>query len=57
MSALTQSGRSAAASSRPMSVDQIIREAQNFDFKPHLPLKFWYRSANILLREVGYLSS
>ena len=51
MSALTQSGRG-AASPRPMNVEQIVREAQNFDYNPHVPLKYWFRSASTLLKEV-----
>lgn len=40
-------------SSQPMNVEQIVKEAQNFDYNPHIPLKYWLRTAGTLLKEVG----
>ena len=40
-------------SSRPLNVEQIVQEAKNFDFNPHIPLKYWLRSAGTLLKEVS----
>ena len=38
---------------RAMNVEQIAWEAQNFDYNPQIPLKYWLRSAGTLLKEVG----
>lgn len=38
--------------SRPMSVEQIVKEAQNFDYNPLIPLRYWLRTAGSLLKEV-----
>ena len=38
--------------SRPMSVQQIVKEAQNFDYNPLIPLRYWLRTAGSLLKEV-----
>lgn len=38
--------------SRPMSVEQIVKEAQNFDYNPFIPLRYWLRTAGSLLKEV-----
>ncbi len=40
------------ATTKPMSVKQIIQEAQNFDYNPHIPLRYWFRTAATLLKEV-----
>ena len=37
---------------RPMNVEQIVGEAQNFQFNPLIPLKYWLRTASTLLKEV-----
>ncbi|KAA6409089.1 MAG: endosome-associated ubiquitin isopeptidase [Lasallia pustulata] len=37
--------------SRPMSVEQIVKEAQNFDYNPFIPLRYWLRTAGSLLKE------
>jgi hypothetical protein len=39
--------------SRPMNVERIVEEAQNFDFNIRIPLKYWLRTANTLLKEVS----
>ena len=41
-----------AAASRPLSVEQIVKKAQNFDYNPLIPLKYWLRTAGTLLKEV-----
>ena len=46
-----RSGEEAAAS-RPLSVEQIVNKAQNFDYNPLIPLKYWLRTAGTLLKEV-----
>ena len=38
---------------RPMTVERIVEEAQNFEFNPLIPLKYWLRTASTLLKEVG----
>lgn len=38
---------------RPMNVERIVEEAQNFEFNPLIPLKYWLRTASTLLKEVG----
>lgn len=37
--------------SRPLNVEQIVKKAQNFDYNPLIPLKYWLRTAGILLKE------
>ncbi len=41
------------AQQRPMSVERIVEEAQNFEYNPLIPLKYWLRTASTLLKEVG----
>lgn len=38
-----------------MSVKEISAKAQDFDFDPFIALKYWLRTADTLLREVGLL--
>ena len=38
--------------SRPLNVEQIVKEAQNFDYNPLIPLRYWLRTAGLLLKEV-----
>ena len=40
------------APSRPLNVEQIVKKAQNFDYNPLIPLKYWLRTAGTLLKEV-----
>jgi STAM-binding protein len=40
---------------RPMSVKEIVSKAQAFEFNPQIALKYWLRTADTLLREVGSL--
>jgi STAM-binding protein len=39
----------------PMSVKEIVSKAQAFEFNPQIALKYWLRTADTLLREVGFL--
>ncbi len=38
--------------SKPMNVEQIVKKAQDFDYNPLIPLKYWLRTADTLLKEV-----
>ena len=51
MAGRTGGGR--GTSTVPMNVEQIVKEAQNFEFNPTVALKQWFRSASRLLKEVG----
>lgn len=42
--------------SRPLNVEQIVKKAQNFDYNPLIPLKYWLRTAGTLLKEVDALA-
>ena len=42
--------------SKPMSVKEISAKAQDFEFNPFIALKYWLRTADTLLREVGLFS-
>ncbi|MCJ1391680.1 hypothetical protein MMC18_004545 [Xylographa bjoerkii] len=37
--------------SRPMNVEQIVEKALAYDYNPAIPLKYWFRTANTLLKE------
>lgn len=37
---------------QPMSVEQIVQQAENFEYNPLVPFKHWSRSAGTLLKEV-----
>ena len=41
-----------AVASRPMNVEQVVLKAQNYDYNPLIPLKYWLRTAGTLLKEV-----
>lgn len=49
---MTACSHEKAAPSRPLSVEQIVEKAQSFDYNPLIPLKYWLRTANTLLKEV-----
>ncbi|KAL9042628.1 MAG: hypothetical protein Q9180_000478 [Flavoplaca navasiana] len=38
---------------QPMSVEQIVEQAENFEYNPLVPFKHWSRSAGTLLKEAG----
>ena len=42
--------------SRPLNVEQIVQKAQNFDYNPLIPLKYWLRTAGTLLKEVNAIA-
>lgn len=37
---------------QPMSVEQIVEQAENFEYNPLVPFKHWSRSAGTLIKEV-----
>ena len=39
-------------SSVPHNVEQITRLAQDYEYNPNIPLKYWLRTANSLVKEV-----
>jgi len=41
-----------AATSKPMSVKEIASKAQDFDFDLNIALKYWFRTADALIKEV-----
>ena len=36
----------------PMNVQTIVQKAENYDYNPLVPLKYWLRTAGTLLKEV-----
>lgn len=38
---------------RPMSIREITAKAQDFEFSETIPPKYWLRTGETLLREVG----
>lgn len=45
---------SSRGSSTPHSVEQIARLAQDYEYNPNIPLRYWLRTAVSLAREVGF---
>jgi hypothetical protein len=43
---------STRVSSAPHNVEQITRLAQDYEYNPLIPLKYWLRTANTLVKEV-----
>lgn len=39
--------------SKPLSVEQIARRAQDYEYNPLVPLRYWLRTAGSLLKEVA----
>ena len=37
---------------QPMNVEQIVEKALAYDYNPTIPLKYWFRTASTLLKEV-----
>ena len=50
MAAIGPAGHAAAA---PLSVADITRQAEDFEYNPHVPLRYWLRTSETLLKEVG----
>jgi len=42
---------------QPMSIKDIAVIAEDFDFNPNIPLKYWLRTANAVFQEVGLCRS
>jgi hypothetical protein len=38
----------------PMDVKGITAEAGNFDYDPHIPLRYWLRAADAIQKQVSY---
>lgn len=38
--------------SRPMNVGEIVEKAQSFDYNALIPLRYWFRTAGTILKEV-----
>lgn len=49
-------GSGTRANSRPLDVQQIAKEAENYEYNPNVPLKLWLRTAATLLHEVRAIS-
>ena len=45
------------AHTKPSSVQQIVKRAQQIDYNPLVPLRYWLRSAKTLLKEVGNVTA
>ena len=45
--------RGGARPARPQSVDELIKQAENFNFNPNIPFKHWTRAADTLYQEVS----
>ena len=50
MAAIHSAG--AKTHAKPSNVQQIVKRAQQIDYKPLVPLRYWLRSARTLLKEV-----
>ena len=46
---------SSTGGSAPHSVEEITRVAQEYEYNPAVPLRFWLRTAATLLCEVRYV--
>lgn len=46
-----------AGASAPRKVEEITQMAQNYDYNPSIPLRYWLRTAATLLREVSLMPS
>ena len=38
---------------KPMSIPEITKRAEEFEYNPFVPLRSWLRTADTLLKEVG----
>lgn len=47
----------AAGASPPHSVKDITRIAQDYEYNPSVPLRYWLRSAATLMKEVRLVRS
>ncbi|KAJ6441254.1 endosome-associated ubiquitin isopeptidase (AmsH) [Purpureocillium lavendulum] len=46
--------RGGARPARPQSVDELIKQAENFNFNPNIPFKHWTRAADTLYQEAHF---
>ena len=47
------SGAGSGGAPKPLSVEQIVQQAQNYDYNPQIPLRYWLHSANTLMKELS----
>lgn len=40
---------------QPMNVEQIVQQAESFEYNPLVPFRHWSRSAGTLIKEVRQL--
>lgn len=43
--------------SRPQTVPELVKQAEDWTFNTNIPLKHWIRTAEILLQEVQRMAS
>jgi STAM-binding protein len=36
----------------PMNVAGVVKEAGNFDYDPNIPLRYWFRTADAIQKQV-----
>ena len=41
---------------KPLSVLEITKRAEDFEYNPHVPLRYWLRTADTLLKEASDLT-
>jgi len=46
-----------ASNVAPMSVEEIVKQANNFEYNVHIPLRYWLRSADTIQKEVRMVQS
>ena len=46
-----------ASNVAPMSVGEIVKQANNFEYNVHIPLRYWLRSADTIQKEVRMMQS
>lgn len=39
----------------PLSVEEIVQQANQFEYNPQIPLRYWLRTADTLQKEVGFV--
>jgi hypothetical protein len=47
-------GTSRQLPAQPLSIKELTRRAEDIEYDPSIPLKYWLRSADTLLKEVSY---
>ena len=47
-----------SSAEKPMSITEITKRAEEFEYNPFVPLRYWLRTADTLLKEVtSFLST